>query len=61
MSMNPGQVQDIFEAIKDFTETEQLTNAGFRVVTNLGAHAGQTVFHTHFHVLGGEKLGTFGR
>lgn len=61
MSMNAGQIQDVFEAIKNFTETEQLNINGFRVVTNLGPHAGQTVFHTHFHVLGGEKLGGFGR
>lgn len=58
---NGTQIQEIFEGIKNFTETEQLDRSGFRVVTNVGPHAGQTVFHTHFHVLGGEKLGTFGR
>ena len=29
---------------------------GYRVVTNAGADAGQTVMHLHFHLLGG-KLG----
>ncbi len=29
----------------------------FRVVTNSGAGAGQSVFHLHFHVLGGRRLG----
>lgn len=29
---------------------------GFRVITNAGANANQTVFHLHFHVVGGEKL-----
>jgi histidine triad (HIT) family protein len=29
---------------------------GYRVVTNIGPHAGQLVFHLHLHVLGGEKL-----
>ena len=28
----------------------------FRVVTNSGAGAGQSVFHLHFHVLGGRAL-----
>ncbi|MCL2082799.1 MAG: histidine triad nucleotide-binding protein [Oscillospiraceae bacterium] len=28
----------------------------FRVVTNAGQHAGQTVEHLHFHILGGHKL-----
>jgi histidine triad (HIT) family protein len=30
---------------------------GYRVVTNCGAGAGQSVFHLHFHVLGGRPLG----
>lgn len=29
----------------------------FRVVTNSGAAAGQSVFHLHLHVLGGRSLG----
>ena len=32
---------------------------GFRVVTNCGAIAGQTVHHLHFHVLGGKPRGAF--
>ena len=32
---------------------------GFRVVTNCGADAGQTVRHLHFHVLAGRTLGAF--
>jgi histidine triad (HIT) family protein len=28
----------------------------YRVVTNNGAGAGQSVFHLHFHVLGGRSL-----
>jgi histidine triad (HIT) family protein len=31
--------------------------AGFRTVINTGAGGGQTVFHLHVHVLGGEPLG----
>ncbi len=30
---------------------------GFRLVTNNGPSAGQTIFHLHFHLLGGEPLG----
>lgn len=32
---------------------------GFRVVTNCGELAGQTVRHLHFHVLAGKELGSF--
>lgn len=30
---------------------------GYRLVTNVGPDAGQTVQHLHWHVLGGRKLG----
>ena len=32
---------------------------GYRVVTNVGEAAGQTVHHVHFHVLAGKQLGSF--
>lgn len=31
---------------------------GYRVVSNCNEYGGQTVFHIHFHLLGGEQLGT---
>jgi histidine triad (HIT) family protein len=37
---------------------EQCQN-GFRVITNTGADAHQSIFHLHFHVLGGEDVGVF--
>ncbi|MCL2144713.1 MAG: histidine triad nucleotide-binding protein [Endomicrobia bacterium] len=30
---------------------------GYRVVNNCGADAGQTVFHIHYHLLGGRSFG----
>ncbi len=57
---DPAQLADLFHAIRTYTEQEKLVHNGFRVVTNLGPHAGQTVFHTHLHVLAGEPLGHFG-
>lgn len=58
---DPAQLADLFGAIRTYTEKEGLVKTGFRVVTNMGADAGQTVFHTHLHVLGGEPLGHFGK
>lgn len=61
MGNDPKQISDVFSAIKNYSEKEGLEkDGGFRVVTNLGSLAGQTVFHTHFHVLSGEQLGRFG-
>ena len=34
-----------------------LHESGYRVITNIGADAGQQVQHLHFHILGGEPLG----
>lgn len=33
-----------------------IEDGGYRVVTNAGENAGQSVQHTHFHLLGGRKL-----
>jgi len=33
-----------------------IASSGFRVVANAGPDAGQTVFHLHFHVLGGRAM-----
>ena len=33
---------------------------GYRLLTNNGPLAGQTVFHLHFHLLGGRPLGALG-
>jgi histidine triad (HIT) family protein len=33
-----------------------LDDAGYRIVTNTGPNAGQSVDHLHLHVLGGRKL-----
>lgn len=52
---NIGVVADIMLVIKQLAEEFSL-KSGYRVVTNIGEHGGQTVRHLHFHILGGEKL-----
>ena len=46
---------DIFAAAAEIAKTEGLTG-GFRVVTNCGDDACQSVHHLHFHLLGGTKM-----
>ena len=52
---NSSVVAHIFEVIPAIAAKEGLTN-GYRVVSNCGADAGQTVNHLHFHILGGREL-----
>ena len=52
---NSGLVAHIFEIVAKVAAAEGLEN-GYRVVSNCGAHAGQTVHHLHFHILGGKQL-----
>lgn len=52
---NSEIISKIFETISKVIA--DLGVNSYRVVTNNGADAGQTVFHLHFHVLGGGVLG----
>ena len=52
---NSAIVAHIFEVIAKVAAQEGLTG-GYRVVSNCGDHAGQTVKHLHFHILGGQQL-----
>ena len=54
---NSSVVAHIFEVIPAIAEKENLAN-GYRVVSNCGPDAGQTVPHLHFHILGGKALST---
>ena len=54
---NCGVVAHIFEVIPQIAAAEGLTG-GYRVVSNCGTDAGQTVHHLHFHILGGKTLST---
>ncbi|MBO4422016.1 MAG: histidine triad nucleotide-binding protein [Clostridia bacterium] len=52
---NSSVVAHIFEVIPKIAESEGLKN-GFRVISNCGPDACQSVLHLHFHLLGGEQM-----
>lgn len=54
-SDNSAAVTKIFETIPKIALEAGLTN-GYRVITNCGDDACQTVKHLHFHIMGGKKL-----
>jgi histidine triad (HIT) family protein len=42
---------------KEIARLKGIDQSGFRVVLNTGPDSGQEVFHIHFHLLGGRRLG----
>ncbi len=51
----------IYLAAQTIARQLDIDKSGYRIVTNVGPDSGQTVFHLHFHLLGGEQLGLFGK
>jgi histidine triad (HIT) family protein len=52
---------DIHLAAREIAEQFGVNESGYRLINNCGPDAGQVVFHLHFHLLGGEKLGPLNR
>lgn len=54
---DPALMAELIADAVRVAEQEGLVEGGYRLLTNTGENAGQTVFHVHVHVLGGEPLG----
>lgn len=48
---------DIHLAAKKIAQELGIYDKGFRLINNCGEDAGQTVFHLHYHLIGGTNLG----
>lgn len=56
----PKEDLSILNEVADVAQTlaEKFDVAdNYRLLTNIGTKAGQTVFHLHFHLIGGKPLG----
>jgi histidine triad (HIT) family protein len=51
-----GMLAELFESAAHLAKAEGVDRSGWRVVTNVGPDAGQTVEHLHFHLLGGRRM-----
>jgi len=49
-------VQDVVRVAQELARRFDIEE-GYRLLTNVGESAGQTIFHMHFHLIGGRKLG----
>jgi histidine triad (HIT) family protein len=61
-SVNALEIDDealvghIFSVARILAEREGIHEGGYRIINNTGAHGGQTVFHMHFHLIGGQRM-----
>ena len=55
-SENSAVISHIYEVAAQLAKELGVAEDGYRIVTNCGKNAGQTVFHLHFHLLGGTAL-----
>jgi len=51
-----GVLADLFQAAAHLAKTEGIERTGWRLVSNVGHDAGQSVFHLHLHLLGGRPM-----
>lgn len=48
---------EIHSAAQQIAKGQGIAQTGYRLINNCGPDSGQVVFHIHYHLLGGEKLG----
>ena len=46
----------LFTTAKNIAAQEDIAEGGYRLIINTNAHAGQTIFHIHLHLLGGAPM-----
>ncbi|RCX13786.1 histidine triad (HIT) family protein [Anaerobacterium chartisolvens] len=57
-SGSAGYIVDIHMAAKKIAQKLGIAESGYRLINNCGEDGGQTVFHIHYHLVGGRKLST---
>jgi len=61
-SVNQLQVEDeplighMFMVGRQVAMQENMHQGGYRIIVNTGPHGGQTVFHMHLHLIGGQRM-----
>lgn len=52
-----SEVAHFFKKVQEICAALNVSDSGFRLITNKGSHAHQTVPHFHVHILAGKPLG----
>lgn len=53
----PEEFSNFFKTVRDIASANGVSQSGYRLITNKGTEASQTVKHFHIHILGGRALG----
>lgn len=53
---NVKLISEVYLAAAEIAKQLGVEKSGYRIVSNCGEAAGQTVFHIHFHLIGGRDL-----
>lgn len=51
-----GILQSLIKLVQQLATEHHLEADGYRIVSNIGKHGGQTVDHLHIHLLGGRQM-----
>jgi histidine triad (HIT) family protein len=46
----------LFSVARKVAEMDNISETGYRTIVNSGVHGGQTVFHLHMHLIGGQRM-----
>jgi len=52
--LNPNELADMFRGSEEIAEILGVKETGYRLLFNVGLHAGQEISHVHLHLLGGQ-------
>lgn len=52
-------IGEMYLAIGKIVKDLGIDKEGYRIITNCNEFGGQEVFHLHFHILGGKRLGAY--
>ncbi len=61
-SVNDLTVEDellmghLFTVARLLARQEGIDQSGYRLIVNTGVHGGQTIFHLHMHLIGGQRM-----
>ncbi len=54
--LEPGILEAMYSSIQEVVYNLNIEKTGFRLISNLGRDAGETIPHFHIHIIGGRQL-----